>query len=74
MLWSDKAFRIYIGDAGEGIDPAHGDVAPDAQAPARTQAVRDDGTDMIDTPSAGWFTRTISALADRAALTRIARS
>jgi hypothetical protein len=74
MLWSDKAFRIYIGGAGEGIDATRGDAATDAQAAARTQAVSDDCGDVVVAPSGGWFTRTISALADRATLTRIARS
>lgn len=74
MLWSDKAFGIYIGDAGEGIDPARGDAATDVMAEARTQAASDDRPDVIGAPSTGWVTRTISALADRATLTRTARS
>lgn len=74
MLWSDKAFRIYIGNAGEGIDPARGGDATDLMASARTQALSEDCTDVMVAPRGGWLTRAVSALADRVALARIARS
>ena len=73
MLWSDRAFSIYIGEAGEGIDPARGDAATDVLA-STAQRASEDCIDDMAAPSGGWFTRAISALADRAALTRIARS
>ena len=73
MLWSDKAFRIYIGNAGEGIAPASGDAATDVMASTGTQATRDDCTDVMVAPSGSWLARTVSALANRAALSRIAR-
>ena len=74
MLWSDKAFGIYIGSAGEGIDASRGSAATDAMASTRTHGVSEDCTDVTVAPSGGWLARTVAALADRAALTRIARS
>lgn len=74
MLWSDRAFGIYIGNAGEGISPARGNDATEIVASARTQAASEDCSDVVVAPRGGWLARTVSALADRAALTRIARS
>jgi hypothetical protein len=73
MMWSDRAFKIYLGDAGEGMDPARGDSAGDVVSLSRTSPASDDCGDAVDAPSGGWLTRTLSALANRAALTRIAR-
>ncbi|HUG31004.1 MAG TPA: hypothetical protein VMQ65_10885 [Candidatus Limnocylindria bacterium] len=63
-----------MGNAGEGIDPARGDAASDVMSLARTTSASDDCADVMVAPSGGWLARAVSALADRAALTRIARS
>jgi hypothetical protein len=73
-MWSDKAFNIYLGDAGEGIGPARGDAATDGMEFSRVTSASEDCGDDMDAPSGSWFIRTVTALADRAALTRIARS
>ena len=74
MLVSDKAFGIYFGNAGQGIDPARGDAATDVMSFARSSSASDDCGDVVDAPSGGWLSRTVNAVANRAALTRIARS
>lgn len=72
MMWSDKAFGIWMGNAGDDSRFADGTAGIDGQAFERTLAVRDECTDR-DAPRAGFVTRTISALADRTQLPRIAR-
>lgn len=74
MMWSDKAFRIYFGTAGEGIAPARSDDATDGTLHTQARGAYERGSDVTDARNGGWLTRTFSELADRAALTRIARS
>jgi hypothetical protein len=72
MLWSDKAFEIYMGHAGEDTDIAR-DAAQDLKVFERTLLTSDACTDVSVAPRAGLVSRTISAIADRTQLQRIAR-
>ena len=73
MLWSDKAFEIYMGQAGQDADVARDAAHPDLRAFERTLLTSDACTDVSVTPRAGLVSRTISAIADRTQLQRIAR-
>jgi hypothetical protein len=74
MMWSDKAFGIWMGDAGRDASRfADGTAGIGGQAFERTLTVRDECTDVAAAPRAGFVARTISAIADRTQLPRIAR-
>ncbi len=73
MLWTDKAFEIWMGNAGKGKPRAHNEAGIEAIAYERTLAASEDGTAAATESKAGWLTRTKAALADRAQRTRTAR-
>jgi hypothetical protein len=73
MLWSDKAFEIYMGHAGEDIALPEYAALVDGMADERTLLTSNACTDASVAPKAGWISRTISAIADRTPLPRIAR-
>jgi len=73
MLWSHKAFEIYMGHAGEDTDTHRDDAAMDVDADERTLLTSPACTDASVAPSVGWVSRTISAIADRTQLPRSAR-
>ncbi len=70
MQWTDKAFEIWMGDAGKDMPRARNEAVI---AYERTLAASEDGTGAATESKAGWLTRTKAALADRAQRTRIAR-
>ncbi len=74
MMWTDKAFGIWMGDAGRDLSRAADEAASiDVQAFERALIASDGCVDVPVAPRAGVVTRAIAALAARTPLTRIAR-
>ena len=74
MMWTDKAFGIWMGDAGKDLSGFAAETASiDVPAFERTPMTSDECMEVTAAPRAGVFTRAISALADRTQLSRIAR-
>jgi hypothetical protein len=73
MLWTDKAFEIWMGDAGK-VGPWSADEAAPGDATAfERMLMSSDLPSDVTVARAGFVTRAISALADRTRLSRIAR-
>lgn len=74
MMWTDKAFGIWMGAAGqEQLRFADEGASLDGRAFERTLAMSDDCLDVTVGARPGLIARTISAIADRTQLPRIAR-
>jgi hypothetical protein len=74
MMWTNKGFEIWMGDAGSDLSRSVDTAARiDAQAFEGTLFASDPCADANVAGKAGWLTRTISAITDRAQLPRIAR-
>ena len=74
MMWTDKAFGIWMGDAGKDLSGFADETASmDVQAFAGTLMTSDECIDLTVAAQAGVFSRVISALADRTQPSRIAR-
>ncbi len=73
MMWTDKAFEIWMGDTGRAQAVVSDEAGNDVLAFERTRGVRDECADVMVAPKAGVLARTIATLADRAQLPRIAR-
>ena len=74
MMWTDKAFGIWMGDAGKG-HPQSLDSAESLEGNAFERAfiASDECIDETVTPRVGVVSRAIAAFADRTQLSRIAR-
>jgi hypothetical protein len=74
MMWTNKGFEIWMGDAGSDLSRSVGTAASiGAQAFEGTPFASDPCTDAMVARKAGWLSRAISAITDRAQLPRIAR-
>lgn len=74
MMWTDRAFGIWMGDAGKDLSRSADEAASiDVQAFERTLITSDVHGDVPAAPRAGALVRAISALAARTQLSRIAR-
>ena len=73
MQWTDRAFEIWMGDAGKDAPRAHNEAGIEAMAYQRTLAASEICRDAIVEQKAGWLSRAITALTDRAHAPRIAR-
>ena len=74
MMWTDKAFGMWMGDAGKDLSRSADEAATlDVKAFERTLTVRAVYSDVTVASRPGLVSRTISALADRTQLPRIAR-
>jgi len=74
MMWTDKAFGIYMGEAGT-VTPLDG-IAGDHDRDGVASMAALDGIDPCsdgDTQHTGWLTRAGSTLAERAQLRGAAR-
>jgi hypothetical protein len=74
MMWTDKAFGIYMGEAGTvtPLDGIAGDTDRDGVAGRPAIAGMDHCSDG-DTQRSGWLTRAGSTLAERAQVRGAAR-
>lgn len=74
MMWTDKAFAIWMGDAGkDASQSADGAASIDVQAFERTLVTSDACSEVVVAPRVGIVTKALSALAARTQLSRIAR-
>ena len=73
MMWTDKAFGIWMGDAGKDLSGFADEAASiDVKAFERTLITSHECIEGTDAPQ-GVISRVISALADRTQPSRIAR-
>ena len=73
MMWTNKGFEMWMGNAGNDAARSADAAAPIGfRAFEPTLVTSDDCTDAA-ARKAGWLSRTIAAVSDRTQLPRIAR-
>ena len=74
MMWTNKGFEMWMGDAGKDLSRSADEAASiSVNAFERTLLTSDECNDAIVARNAGWLSRTITAITDRTQLPRIAR-